>query len=227
MSGLTPIAHQLKEKIHMHNSCDKVVEIIDRLLGPGGCPWDREQTLLSLRESVLEEICELIDAVNSGDKEHIQEEIGDLLLNAIFFAKVAEKEHVCTFDGIVDELADKLIRRHPHVFKESKTLTTEGHLKQWDEIKNTEKGKDKRTGVFDGIPASLPALAKAQKMFKRLKKKEMKIPESVLDKASPLAVTLWKTIEKAQSEGCDAEQELRHLLSQIESATAAASKNDM
>lgn len=199
----------------MKNSCNKVIDILDRLLAPNGCAWDREQTLLTLRETVLEEICELIDAINSGDKEHIKEELGDLLFNALFFAKVAEKENVTTFDGVVDELADKLIRRHPHVFEEAKQLSSSGVVEQWEKIKKNEKGKIERT-LFEGIPAGLPALARAQKMSKRMKKQGVPVPEAALEGASPVGLALWGIIQQAQREGVDAEQELRTILEKID-----------
>ncbi len=202
------------------NSCDPVIEIIDRLLGPKGCPWDWEQTLLSLRESVLEEACELIDAINSGDKEHICEEIGDLFFNALFFAKVAEKEGVGTFDGIIQELADKLIRRHPHVFGEGDKLSYDGVISQWERIKKTEKGKVERVNVFDGIPAALPSLARGQKMAKKIAKSALEAPDQEsLEKLSPLGAALWKIVQEAHNQNVNAEQELRLVLQQIEKST--------
>lgn len=203
------------------NSCDHVIAIIDRLLSPTGCPWDWKQTLLSLRESVLEETCELIDAINSGNKEHICEEIGDLFFNALFFAKVAQKEGVGTFDGILQELADKLIRRHPHVFGEAEKLNVEGVLAQWDQIKKSEKGKVERVTIFDGIPHSLPALARAQKMKRKIAKdsleNSLEAPEFLQD-LSPVGFALWKIVQQAHNQDVNAEQELRVILDHIESS---------
>lgn len=98
---------------------DELIEIIDRLLGPDGCPWDKEQTLQSLRSSVLEEVCEVIEAIDLNDNAHIKEELGDLFFNTIFLCKIAEKEKRFTVTEILKELNEKLIRRHPHVFGES------------------------------------------------------------------------------------------------------------
>ncbi len=202
---------------------NELVDVIDTLFGPNGCPWDREQTLLSSRAGLLEEACEVIEAIDLGDKAHIQEELGDLLFNALFLSKLAEKEDCCTFDSVFVELKNKLIRRHPHVFGEVLIANTAAALEQWDEIKKTEKGKDTRHSIFDGIPKGLPALARAQKMLKKMKKKGESLadfqPAMVKsDDEADFGLALLQLVDKASHQGIDAEQALRTALAQIEKA---------
>lgn len=149
-------------------SFNRLNGILDLLLSPEGCPWDREQTMLTLRKTLLEETCELIEAIDLNDNAHIKEELGDLFLNALFLCKMAQKEERCTTTQVLDGLSEKLIRRHPHIFGTA-TVTDADHVKrQWDEIKRSENGKEKRESLLDGIPVDLPALARAHKMHKRM-----------------------------------------------------------
>ena len=195
----------------------ELIRVLDTLLGPNGCPWDREQTMKSLRETLLEESCEVIEAIDLGDKTHIQEELGDLVLNAVFLCKLAEKEGVCSFDSVFVELTNKLVRRHPHIFGDASVSTSEGVKEQWERIKKTEKGKEARQHIFDGIPKGLPALAQAQKMLKAMKKN--KLPLSDFEKELPegdqemaLGKALLQIVAKAAHQGIDAEQALRSIL---------------
>jgi tetrapyrrole methylase family protein / MazG family protein len=126
-----------------------VSEILDRLLAPNGCPWDREQTMETLRHTVLEEVCELIEAINLRDDAHIQEELGDLFLNALFFCKIAEKEKRFTLQSVLEELAKKLIHRHPHVFGDAEIKDTKAVLNQWEAIKSAEARNSKRSSAID------------------------------------------------------------------------------
>jgi tetrapyrrole methylase family protein / MazG family protein len=143
--------------------------ILDTLLGPNGCPWDKEQTLDTLRQYVLEETCELIDAIHQKDSEGMKEELGDLFFNVIFLAKVAAKEGHFTLDDTLDAISDKLIRRHPHIFGDSPQLdTAEAVLEQWQEIKKREREKPK--SAMDSIPKSLPALERARLIAKKIEK---------------------------------------------------------
>ena len=150
---------------------DELIEILERLLGPDGCPWDKVQTLQTLRSTILEEVCEVIEAINLNDDAHIKEELGDLFLNIVLLSKIAEKENRFPVTAVLKELNEKLIRRHPHVFADGKKIHTVDELhEQWDLIKKDEKGKEKRKSVLDGISKQLPALARAQKALKRMKK---------------------------------------------------------
>ena len=155
---------------------DRLVEIMHLLRGPDGCPWDREQTLQSLRPFVLEETCELLDALDAGDMNALREELGDFVFEAVFLAELcAEAGHFTIADSI-QSVVDKLIRRHPHVFTADgeplpkNTVITAGGVKaQWDEIKKTEQataGKPAKT-TLGGIPRSLPALLRADQLSRK------------------------------------------------------------
>jgi MazG family protein len=117
----------------------EILEILDRLMGPQGCPWDAKQTFESLCESVMEEAAEVVEAVEEGDDPHLCEELGDLLFNVVFYCKIAEKEGRFTTVDVLDGLKEKLIRRHPHVFGDAVVETEEELLAQWNRIKEEEK----------------------------------------------------------------------------------------
>ena len=145
---------------------DRLVEIMRILRSPQGCPWDHKQTLETLREHLIEESHEVIDAINSGDRDQLREELGDLLLQVVFQAQIGREEGAFTFDDVANAITEKLIRRHPHVFGEVQVTGADEVLKNWEAIKKAEK-KDKPRATLDGIPRSLPALHKAQLVQKR------------------------------------------------------------
>ena len=138
-----------------------LVALMQRLLAPGGCPWDREQTMESLRKYVLEEACEVIDAIDSGDREHLCEELGDLSLQVVFLAELGRAEGKFGPDDVTRGIVEKLVRRHPHVFGDETASSSEEVLKNWERIKLEEK-RDR--AVLDGVARSLPALYRAQRM---------------------------------------------------------------
>jgi tetrapyrrole methylase family protein/MazG family protein len=142
------------------SSIDRLREIVAKLRAPEGCPWDREQTHATLKPHLLEECYELIDAIDDQDDEALLEELGDVLLQVVLHAQMATEEGRFDFDQIADRIADKLVLRHPHVFGENKLSTSDAVLRQWDAIKRSEK--QERKSIIDGIPRTLPALAKAQ-----------------------------------------------------------------
>jgi MazG family protein len=146
----------------MVSPIDRLKQIVQRLRSSDGCPWDREQTHASLKPHVIEECYELIDAIDDQDDQGMQEELGDLLLQVVLHAQMASEEDRFDFDSIADCISEKLIRRHPHVFGDTKLATSDAVLKQWDAIKRREKTD--RASALDGVPRGLPALAKAQKM---------------------------------------------------------------
>ncbi len=146
----------------MISSIDRLREIVSKLRAPDGCPWDREQTHATLKPHLLEECYELIDAIDDQDDEALVEELGDLLLQVVLHAQMADEEGRFHFDQVADRIADKLVRRHPHVFGQDKLSTSDAVLRQWDAIKRSEKKE--RTSILDGVPRTLPALAKAQKV---------------------------------------------------------------
>jgi MazG family protein len=148
----------------------RLVELMQRLLAPDGCPWDREQTLPSLRRYVLEEACEVIDAIDGGDRKELCGELGDLLLQVVFQAELARKEGAFGPDDVVAAICDKLVRRHPHVFAGAAVDTAEASLQNWERIKAAERSgaPGKKKGVLSGVPRSQPALMRAQRVGEKV-----------------------------------------------------------
>jgi len=144
------------------NGVRRLVEVMRRLRAPGGCPWDREQTLQTLKPCLLEETYELLDAMDSGDLALHAEELGDVLLQVVFQCAIREEEGRFTFDDVAATLADKLVRRHPHVFGDATAASSGEVLRNWEAIKQSEK--DAGRSALDGVPAALPALLKAQRV---------------------------------------------------------------
>jgi MazG family protein len=136
----------------------RLAEVMQRLLAPDGCPWDREQTLLSLRPFVIEEAYEVVDAIDSGSPEDLREELGDLLMQIVFQAELARRQGWFGLDDVVAAISEKLVRRHPHVFGDTTVSGTEEVLANWEKLKAAEK-KDR--GLLDSLPKSLPALLRA------------------------------------------------------------------
>jgi tetrapyrrole methylase family protein/MazG family protein len=147
---------------------EKLLALMAHLRGPSGCPWDREQTLASLRPFILEEAYELVEAIDEGESIPIREELGDLLLEVVFVNQIASEQGRFEMEDVIRGIREKLIRRHPHVFESEKVATADRALARWDEIK--EREKEKRDSLLDGVPRSLPALARAQKLSARAAK---------------------------------------------------------
>ena len=145
----------------------RLVELMQRLLAPDGCPWDREQDLMSLRKYVLEEACEVIDAIEGGDRKDLCSELGDLMLQVVFQAELGRAEGAVGPDDVVAAICDKLVRRHPHVFASEKLETSGEVLQNWERIKAAERGPSER-GVLSGVPRSLPALTRAQRVGEKV-----------------------------------------------------------
>jgi len=145
---------------------EQVMTIMRRLRAPGGCPWDAEQSHESLKRYLLEEAYEVIEAIDTGSDKLLKEELGDLLLQPVFHAAIAEERGAFTMDDILATLADKLIRRHPHVFGDQEIKDSEAQIANWEKIKKAEKGEERRSAL-SGIPPHLPALMKAQKITEK------------------------------------------------------------
>jgi tetrapyrrole methylase family protein / MazG family protein len=143
-----------------------LVKVMARLRGPGGCPWDREQTHETLARHLLEETHELIEAIDVGDSDAIRDELGDLLLQVVFHAEIASDGGRWDVDDVASRLIEKLVHRHPHVFGEVEVSGSEEVLTNWEKLK-AEEGSGPRPGVEDEIPATLPALARAAKVQRR------------------------------------------------------------
>jgi MazG family protein len=135
-------------------------EIVARLRSPDGCPWDREQTHESLRAALVEECYEAIEAIERADDANFREELGDLLLHVVMHAHMAGERKAFGFEDVVDGICDKLIRRHPHVFGDSRPVESAQVLRVWEQMKRAEKGDDR--SVMDGLPSAFPALLRAQ-----------------------------------------------------------------
>lgn len=201
------------------DAIDDLLNSIDALLGPGGCPWDQKQTLSSVKHDMLEETAELIDAIQEENGAMIQEELGDLLFLVLFFSRLSEKEKYGTLHQIAKGINEKLIRRHPHVFKERKELSSDQVLEQWHEIKQQEKKE--RKSPFDKIPKSLPALSQAKEYLKIAKKHQLQIPHpSIEDSESELGKQIFEMVEKASSLGLDPELALRRWISLMRAESA-------
>ncbi|GHV46579.1 nucleoside triphosphate pyrophosphohydrolase [Synergistales bacterium] len=155
----------------MSEKCEKfndLLSIMERLRAPGGCPWDREQKMTSLRPYIVEEAYELTDAITRKEPKDIAEEAGDLLLQVVFLSSIAKEDGLFDIDDVVTAISDKLIRRHPHVFGEEAAADSEAVIRNWERIKKDErKGKkdeEKDTSVLAGVPKGLPPLAKAHRI---------------------------------------------------------------
>jgi MazG family protein len=150
------------------DAVERLLAIMTRLRGPGGCPWDREQTLQTLRPYVLEETYEVLEAIDGGDPQEHCEELGDLLLQIVFQARLAEEEGRFEFADVADAISNKLVSRHPHVFGDAQVKDAEGVLRQWAALKREEKRK-KGGGesVLEGVPREMPALARADRLTEK------------------------------------------------------------
>lgn len=143
----------------------RLVGVMRRLLDPDGCPWDREQSFETLRKYVLEEACEVIDAIESNDRKALREELGDLLLQVVFQAELARREGTFALDDVVSGIVEKLVTRHPHVFGHLDAKTADEVLRNWEKLKAAEK---KGRGLLAGVPRSLPALTRAQRIGEKV-----------------------------------------------------------
>jgi tetrapyrrole methylase family protein/MazG family protein len=151
------------------NEADKfarLTAIMRRLRAPGGCPWDAEQTHESLKRYLLEESYEVIEAIDTKDPEHLKEELGDLMLQPVFHAAIAEEKGEFTMDEVLDTICAKLVHRHPHVFGDQVVKTAEEQVENWERIKKQEKGEERKSAL-SGVPPHLPALLKAQKITEK------------------------------------------------------------
>ena len=154
----------------MSEALDRLVKTVALLRAPNGCPWDQEQTHDSIIPDMLDEVYEFFEAVDEKSAEHMREELGDILLQVVFHSQIATEDASFNFDAVADEINKKLIRRHPHVFGDTTVKDTEEVLKNWEQIKKEEKGKEDRLYITDGIPKHLPALVRAEKLQKKVKR---------------------------------------------------------
>ena len=149
-----------------HSDFDQLLTIMQKLRGPGGCPWDAEQTHESLTRYLLEETYEVIEAIDDKSPQHLKEELGDLLLQPVFHAAIAEEKGDFTINDVINTLCEKLIRRHPHVFGDLEIKDSQAQIENWERIKKDEKGAE-RPSALSGIPNHLPALLRAHKISEK------------------------------------------------------------
>jgi XTP/dITP diphosphohydrolase len=204
-------------------------EVMDKLRSPGGCPWDGEQDHLSLLKYLLEESYEYIEAVENNDRLAMQEELGDLLLQVYFHSRITEEDLDQPFniEDVAKSVVDKLIRRHPHVFGDTKVASSKEVLENWEAQKASEKG---RSSIIDGVPLAQPALPLATKVLYRMSKFNVEIPVETPIKISDqidqdqFGDLLLGLISQAVDKGFDPEAALRtaakSLIKKIESAQA-------
>lgn len=203
-------------------------QTIARLRGPGGCPWDQEQTHASLVRCLIDEVSELIDTIDRRDLPHMREELGDVLIQVVFHAQLAEEAGHFDLEAVAREVNDKLIRRHPHVFGEGKLHTSDQVMVQWEQIKAQEK-KNAPTAVapsvFKAMPPRLPALMFAEAVWKQIVKQRLPVDGIVdegrvenlaqpLDEAS-LGQKLFELAAAARTRGLDPEAALRLHTNQV------------
>ena len=190
---------------------EQLLDVMAKLRSPEGCPWDREQDHMTLRFHAVEEVYELMDAIEAADDHEMLEELGDLLLQVVFHAQLARERKAFDFDAVCQRLVDKLIRRHPHVFGDSNAKTVDAVWAQWEQIKKAEKHgtKHHRASAFDGIPRHLPALLRAEKLVKKARKAKLLGSASRPAQKKKIAENLFDLASAAQAQGWSAEELLR------------------
>jgi MazG family protein len=203
---------------------DRLVDIMRTLRGPDGCPWDREQTLRSLRPFVLEETYELLDALDRGDHTALREELGDFLFEAVFLARIAEEDGQFAIGDAIDAIAEKLIRRHPHVFtpdgrplaEARESLSSAAVIEKWEDIKAQERGTEgaREKTILSGVPRTLPALLRAYELGARASAVGFDWVRStdVLAKIDEEVAELKDVIQRAPADQTRAEEEMGDLL---------------
>ncbi|HVV99958.1 MAG TPA: nucleoside triphosphate pyrophosphohydrolase [Planctomycetaceae bacterium] len=201
----------------------RLVEVVARLRAPDGCPWDREQTLESIRPFTLEETYEVLEAIDAGDDAALSEELGDLLLQVILYAQIAADEGRFDLVPVLSGLTEKLIRRHPHVFGEEQAHSSDQVIRNWDRVKQQEKP---RKSALDGIPSALPALARAARLAAKSTRAGLKwpSPSEVLAAVEAGAAQLRARIEHGESGGA-LEPAFGRLLFQLAQTAEAAGVN--
>lgn len=203
-----------------HPKLDELIAVLEQLRAPGGCAWDREQTHESLVQYLVEETYELIDAIESGNREEMIEELGDVLYQVVFHSDIAAHTpgEEFTLEDVAAHMTKKMIGRHPHVFGDTTAETAEDVVAIWDDLKATEKPS--RTSVLDGIPQGMPALALADKVIGRAQKIGVLDADAVaavpMGDESELGGLLLAIVASAKAQGLDAERALRSTLRDLQ-----------
>lgn len=188
----------------------RLLEVMDRLRSPGGCPWDAEQTHQSLIKYLLEESYEFVDSVDENDREAMREELGDILLQVYFHSRIAQEHPTDPFsiEDVASGIADKLIRRHPHVFGDVEAKSPEEVKQNWEELKRAEKGRNSAT---DGVALAQPALPLITKLIYRAEKNGIKLdlPTTDIDNEVQIGDALVAAVVAAIKQGIEPEDLLR------------------
>lgn len=189
----------------------RAVRVMDRLRSPGGCPWDAEQTHASLARYLVEEAYEAVDAIDGGDRQHLKEELGDVLLQVLFHARIATEHPEAPFDvdDVADALCDKLERRHPHVFADVTVSGADEVNANWETIKAAEK---QRTGPYDGLTWSAAALTVASGVARRERRTGQPVTIDAQHDPGGIAADLLEVVRRADRIGVDPETALRAAL---------------
>ena len=200
-----------------------LLAITAKLRSPQGCPWDRQQDHRSLRFLAVEEVYELMDAIDSGDDHEMAEELGDLLFHVVFHCQLARERGAFDFASVTRRIADKLVRRHPHVFGDVKVKNVAEVWVNWEKIKTAEKRgtRHERTSALDGIPRHLPALMRAEKLLKKARKAKLlgaDLSRPARAGKTALARQLFDLARQAQARGWSAEDLLRREIAKQERA---------
>lgn len=193
-----------------HYNMDDLKHIMELLRSPEGCPWDKEQTHQSIRRNMLEEAYEVAEAIDENDPAHLKEELGDVLLQVVFHARMAEEAGLFNFDDVVDGIAQKLVFRHPHVFGTVEADNTDQALNTWDAQKQVEKDQKTAGDTLDAVARSLPALMRAEKIQAKAQKAgfDWDAVGPVLDKISEEI----EELKEAVRDNSNIEEELGDLL---------------
>ena len=195
------------------SAINDLLAVMARLRSPRGCPWDREQDHMSLRWHAVEEVYELMDAIEAGDDHELEEELGDLLLQVVFHCQLARERGAFDFEKVTRHIADKLIRRHPHVFGKLRVKDVDQVWANWEKIKRAEKHgtRHARPSALDGIPKRLPALLRAAKLVRKAHKAKLLAATTKRPARTgrELAEKLFALAQFAQEQGWSAEDLLR------------------
>ena len=205
-----------------------LLTVMARLRSPSGCPWDRQQDHMSLRWHAVEEVYELLDAIEAGDDHELEEELGDMLMQVVFHCQLARERGAFDFEKVARHITNKLIRRHPHVFGNLRVTDVEQVWANWEQIKRAEKHgtRHARPSALDGIPKRLPALLQAAKLVKRAHKAKLMAaaPDKSVRTKKELAKRLFALARFAEERGWSAEDCLRSEIKRHERLLRAKEK---
>lgn len=213
-----------------HPQLDELIDVLAQLRAPGGCAWDAEQTHESLVRYLVEETHELVEAIESGSREDMIEELGDVLYQVIFHADIAAHApgEEFTIDDVAANMTAKMVGRHPHVFAEATAHTADDVVARWEELKRIEKPS--RTSVLDGVPLGMPSLALADKLLGKAEKLGLIDADApaalVVEDEDQLGALLLAIVSSARSTGLDAERALRGTLRSLQTEMRAAENHD-